>query len=402
MTEIATIATTPNLAYFTIAQTGEVVGLTSGEPGVAKTKTTEAFARATGRKVYTLIGSIREPGDVGGYPYLTKTKTPIIDPSTGNEIDVWMQLVAPKWAMDTHINGDKWIIFIDELTTCPPAVQAALLRTIAEKVVGDLPLPKETWIMAACNPPGIAANGFELEPPMANRLCHLEWQTDWEAWDRGMAAGGRFPEPNFHRLPDDWRIHLPRIGTMMTAFRRHKPALFQAYPNDRSKAGGAWPSPRSWHNAAICRAAVESIGGEPALQYRVVEGCVGFAAANEFMTWETNLDLPDPEELLVKAIKANGRKKKFSHEYPKRADKVIAMLGSVADRAINHNPNKERWEAAVTVYNWVAEQNMGKEIAVSCVQPLIDAKPKGANISGDFIDVVIPLLQKTGQLNMPG
>jgi len=50
-----------------------------------------------------------------------------------------------------------------------------MLGVITEKRVGDLPLPPETWIGAACNPAGQAAGGYELEPPMANRLYHHPW-----------------------------------------------------------------------------------------------------------------------------------------------------------------------------------------------------------------------------------
>ena len=57
----------PNLAYWTILQTGRVTPLAVGKPGMAKSKSAEAFARATGRQIYTLIGSLREPSDIGGY-----------------------------------------------------------------------------------------------------------------------------------------------------------------------------------------------------------------------------------------------------------------------------------------------------------------------------------------------
>jgi len=385
---------TPNLCYWTIAQTGRVVPLVSGIPGVAKTKTTEAFARAVDRPCYTLIGSIREPGDVGGYPYLTKTKTPVRDPITGTEIDVWMQLVAPKWAVDCH-DGKDWIVFIDELTTCPPAVQAALLRVIAEKVVGDMPLPEKTWILTACNPSGIAANGFELEPPMANRLCHLEWETDWSAWDRGMTSGLQFPEPSFTRLPENWTDGLSKTGSMFTAFRRARPNLFEDYPQDRAKAGGPWPSPRSWTNAALCATAMEAVGADPAQRYRAIDGCIG-DAGREYMTWENNLDLPDPEELLAKAAAALRAKRDFEHAYPNRADKVMAVLVSVTDRALRHNPSPKRWEAAAEIFSWVAGHQ--PELCVVCCHPLLRDMPNTSMLSGKIINHVLPLLQKVGMV----
>ena len=50
-----------------------------------------------------------------------------------------MAVMPPKWAQDCQLG--QWVLFLDELTTCPPAVQAALLGVIAENRVGDALLP---------------------------------------------------------------------------------------------------------------------------------------------------------------------------------------------------------------------------------------------------------------------
>ena len=247
-----------------------------------------------GRQCYTLIGSLREPADVGGYPYPVHGEQP------------YMAVMPPKWAQDCQ--HGQWVLFLDELTTCPPAVQAALLGVIAENRVGDAVLPDTVWKLAACNPPDCAANGSELEPPLANRLCHLTWETDVEAWQRGMGNALGFPQPSFVPLPADWEKHVGRNTALVGAFHKHKPGLLEAYPKDRAKASGAWPSIRSWTNAAICAAALEAIDTEPLLRYRAVAGCVGEEAALEFQTWEQSLDLPDPEAWLT-ARRTPGRER---------------------------------------------------------------------------------------------
>ena len=284
--------TTPNLIFWTVAQTGKVTPLVSGPPGCGKSRTIEAFARAMSRQCYTLIGSLREPADVGGYPYPVHGEQP------------YMAVMPPKWAQDCQ-NG-QWVLFLDELTTCPPAVQAALLGVIAENRVGDAVLPDTVWKLAACNPPDCAANGSELEPPLANRLCHLTWETDTEAWQRGMGNALGFPQPSFVPLPPDWEKCVGRNTGLVGAFHKHKPGLLEAYPKDRAKTSGPWPSIRSWTNAAICAAALEAIDAEPLLRYRAVAGCVGEEAALEFQTWEQSLDLPDPEVWLSQAETARA------------------------------------------------------------------------------------------------
>jgi len=52
----------------------------------------------------------------------------------------------------------------------------------------------------------------------------------------------------------------------VSAFHKHKLGPLEAYPKDRAKASGAWPSIRSWTTAAICAAALEAIGAEPLLR----------------------------------------------------------------------------------------------------------------------------------------
>jgi MoxR-like ATPase len=128
----------PNEVFWSVLQTGEAVPLAIAGPGTGKTRSVEAFGRAVGRQTYTFIGSISEPTDLGGFPL------PVAD--AGH-----MAMVPPKWAVS--MQGHPWILFLDELTCNAPAVQAAMLRVITDKRVGDFDLPKETWICSACNPP---------------------------------------------------------------------------------------------------------------------------------------------------------------------------------------------------------------------------------------------------------
>jgi len=362
----------PNLIFWTVAQTGKVTPLVSGPPGCGKSRTVEAFARAMHRQCYTLIGSLREPADVGGYPYPVQGENP------------YMAVMPPKWAQDCQ--HGQHVLFIDELTTCPPAVQAALLGVIAENRVGDAVLPDTVWKLAACNPPDCAANGSELEPPLANRLCHLTWETDVDAWQRGMGNALGFPSPSFVPLPTDWEKCIGRNTAMVAAFHKHKPGLLEAYPKERAKASGAWPSMRSWTNGAICAAAMEAIDAEPLLRYRAIAACVGEEAGLEYQNWEVNLDLPDPEVWLAQSMQCRQNGATLTLDIPPRCDQVMAVLGALVDRVKNHQlgpdgkPTPERWLAAVKCFAEVGKVWM--EPAISAAAGLYFSAPgdKGASI----------------------
>ena len=373
-----------NEAYWIAAQTG-LTPLAIGMPGVAKTQLNYAFARAVQRPMYTLIGSLRDPGDIGGYPNVHKIQT-----KSNGEL-VYMALVPPKYAVDCF-DGRDWIIFIDELTTCPPAVQAALLRVIAEKVVGDIHLPRNTWILSAANPPDQAAAGMELEAPMSNRLVHLQWQIDWESWEEGMMNRLSFPVPKFPLLPATWMDKFPEVSGMVVAFRNHRPTMFADFPNDRSKQGGPWPSPRSWTHAAQCMAAARSVNASKGVELDLVTGCVGESVAAEFYNWLESLDLPDPESLIIAARKELEGKGKMKYAHPDRPDKVIAMLSAVNSRVID-NLTAERWEAGMLVLEKAAEHS--PDVAVACAKPIATRQPAGAKITPAFVRNMFPILRKT-------
>ena len=137
-------------------------------------------------------------------------------------------------------------------------MQAALLRVVLERVVGDLTLPDAVAVVAAANPPEQAADGWDLSAPLANRLCHLAWQTDPRSVADGLAAG-RAP-PVVPVLPDGWQAEEILSRGLVAAFLHVRPALACAPPSDAASAGRGWPSPRTWEMAARLMAAAGASG----------------------------------------------------------------------------------------------------------------------------------------------
>src|SRR5436190_9232605 len=172
-----------------------------GAPGTGKTSAIRAMAAAAGWACETVIASIREPSDFAGLPIV---------------VDGGVRVAAPTWARQLASAGGAGLLFLDELSTAPPAVQAALLRVVLERVVGDLELPEEVAVVAAANPPEQAADGWDLSPPLANRFCHLDWDTDPRAFARGLAAG--FAPPVVPDLAGDWESRLPVANGLVSAF----------------------------------------------------------------------------------------------------------------------------------------------------------------------------------------
>src|SRR6202453_2516197 len=132
-----------------LAVAARVPVLLWGAPGTGKTSVVHALATALGLPAETVIASIREPSDFAGLPVVSR------DDGVAH-----VDFAPPGWARRLPAAGHG-ILFFDEISTAPPAVQAALLRVVLERTVGDLVLPAGVSVVAAANPPEQAASGWD-------------------------------------------------------------------------------------------------------------------------------------------------------------------------------------------------------------------------------------------------
>lgn len=350
-----------------IAIQAKVPVLIWGAPGTGKTSTIEALGEKLGLPVEVVIASIREPSDFSGLPIIS-----------GDSV----KMAPPAWAKRLAEEG-KGILFLDEISTAPPAVQAALLRVVLDRVVGDLPLPDGVSVIAAANPPEQAAGGWDLTPPLANRFCHIDWQINPREWVEGMMSGFSVKLPFI--LPVDWEKHLPQANALIASFVQHRPHLLFQYPKEESIAGRAWPSPRSWTMAARLLAAANSADADEETSAVLLSGMVGSGPALEFLAWKKGMDLPDPEDLLKHPDK---------FQLPLRGDQAFAVLSSVTAAALS-NLTKERWLAAWKILAAAADQG-GKDIAAVSAKSLAAVQNTKLPLPADQLREFIPVLKAGG------
>lgn len=339
-----------NWAYWIAGQTG-VIPLALGMPGVAKTESTRALSVAAGRRFLAVMLDQILPEDLGGYPVVKELEH---NGLYGVEkIEVMRRVHDEKFVM---ARLEPSIILVDELTNTGHSTQAAALQLMAEGIKG-------CWIFAAANPPEQAAAGVELTPPMVNRLCVLKWEIDRDAIKDGWRNGLSFPSPSVPLLPPHWMDYAPKWGALMCEFESHFPDLLDAYPKDPAKASQPFPSPRSWTNVIKLLAAADSVDANDEVRSALVYGCVGTAAGTQFLTWLSQQDLPNPEDILADPS---------SLRLPLRGDLAVAIMSSVLARvAANNTP--DRWERGRDVLGVAFGQS--QEIAVAAHGRLWKAKP---------------------------
>lgn len=298
-------------------QIGQPVLLWGG-PGEGKSKMIEQVADQLERPCEVVVGSVREASDFAGLPMRSGDSVTFAPPR-------W----ASRCAEDPHT-----VVFLDELTTAQPSVQAAMLRVVLEREVGDLRLADTVSFVAAANPPEMSAGGDDLAPPLANRFCHLDWEAETAHWVSGMVRGWEPAE--IPMVPDARAATEARWRALLGGFITARPSILRQVPGDIVSQGRAWPSPRTWDRAAVVAAACEAAGADKAVRSGLVAGLVGHGAAIEFLRFADTTDLPDPEDLLEDPSLLDAEA---------RSDLLLAALAGVAI-AVTVNCSEPRWHAA--------------------------------------------------------
>ncbi|MCC5950410.1 MAG: sigma 54-interacting transcriptional regulator [Nitriliruptoraceae bacterium] len=367
MTARLTPDTTTLLTLLRAAGGADVPVLLWGSPGTGKSALIRTLGRLDACHTATVIGSLREPADLAGLP--------VVQP------DGSVALAPPRWATDLRDAGGGYL-FLDELSTAPPSVQAAMLRVAMEKVVGDLVLPSATRIIAAANPVDLAAGGWELEPPTANRFLHLTHRPDLDTFVDGLTGGfdaatsGRDPEPLAPPGPDA----TARAVAQVVGFLRARPARFDDCPTQPGAGGGAWPSPRTWHALQRLLAWLPA-HLEQARRFATV-GLVGDAAGLEFLAWVRHQDLPDPAAVLDGTAPLRP---------DLRDDQLHAILSGVTTVALARG-TADAWVAA-----WEVVGQVPTDLGAVAARSLMRARPADAPLP-DAVLTLEPVLGRAGLL----
>jgi hypothetical protein len=350
-----------------IAVAAQVPVLLWGAPGTGKSSVIRALADAMGWPCETVIAAIREPSDFSGLPVV---------------VGGVVHFAPPRWAERLAAAG-RGLLFLDEISTAPPAVQAALLRVVLERVVGDIELPPDVVVVAAANPPEQSADGWDLSAPLANRFCHLAWTVEPAAFAQGLTGG--WEAPVVPPLPADWEAGIIRARSLVSAFITVRPGLACAVPTDAAGAGRGWPSPRTWDMAARLWAASDAVGASTEAETALITGCVGEGPGVELLMWEMDMDLPDPEEVLADPD---------GFDLPERGDRIYAVLSAVA-AAVAARSTPERWLAGWRVLGRAGEQ--APDVAAVAARVLAQCRPPGA-VAPPEVKLFAPLLKDAGLL----
>lgn len=157
-----------NASIFSVLKVSEISGipvLLLSNPGIGKTTTVYMFAKQRGYKVVELRGNSTTAEEVNGYDVAPKDVT-FDRPTAACHL-------RPSWfeeVLKNKDNGEKTLLFLDEITTANEFVQAALLKLIFDRACGRESLPDDTLIVSAGNYSSNLTTSMSLLPPVMNRF----------------------------------------------------------------------------------------------------------------------------------------------------------------------------------------------------------------------------------------
>ena len=235
-----------------------------GPPGIGKSDIVKQIGDDFGRPVIDVRLALWEPTDIKGIPYYNSDQGQM----------VW----APPAELPTDPDS-KAIIFLDELNSAPPAVQAAAYQLILNRKVGTYQLPDGVDLVAAGNREGDRGVTYRMPAPLANRFVHLEAKVDFDDWQ-------------------DWatlnKIHPDVVGYVGFA----KQDLYDFDPKSASKA---FATPRSW---SFVSDLLEDDDVDVDTLTNLIAGAVGDGLAAKFMAHRKIAGkLPKASEILDGKVK---------------------------------------------------------------------------------------------------
>jgi hypothetical protein len=166
------------------------------------------------------------------------------------------------------------VLFLDEMNSSAPAVQAAGYQLILNRRVGKYVLPDNVVIVAAGNRESDKGVTYRMPTPLANRFVHLEMRVDHASWEQWATAN---------------KIHKDVVGYIGFA----KQDLFDF---DSRSPSRAFATPRSWSFVSqFC----ESDNCTDQELTDLIAGTVGEGIAIKFMAHrKVSGQMPKPSEVL--------------------------------------------------------------------------------------------------------
>jgi hypothetical protein len=184
---------------------------------------------------------------------------------------------------------DYIVLFLDEMNSAAPSVQAAAYQLILNRRVGQYKLPDNVMIVAAGNRDADKGVTYRMPAPLANRFIHLELAVNFDDWFQWSVVNN---------------IHTDVVGYLTFS----KKDLYDFDPKSPSRS---FATPRTW---SFVSELIEDDLDETTTT-DLVAGAIGEGLALKFMAHrKVASSMPNPSDILAGKVK-EMRTKEISAMY---------------------------------------------------------------------------------------
>ena len=316
-----------------------------GAPGIGKSELVQQIVDSGelgNAHMIDLRLALMEPTDLRGYPFRNPE----------NNLMEW----APPADLPTQEMADAHdtiVLFLDELNSAPPSVQAAAYQLVLNKRIGQYNLPTNVKIVAAGNRETDRGVTYRMPSPLANRFRHINMEVNFEDWSIWATNN---------------KVHQDVIGYLTYS----KADLFDFDPKTSSQA---FATPRSWNYVSEI---LNTEGFDNATDFQQkaeVAGAIGEGMAIKFCEHrKIASQLPNPEDVLnAKVKKLDIKEKSAQYSF------AIGLCYELAD--LSENGSEEAFDEGVDYFFEFIMQNFEPELVIYSAKTVladhdIDIKPR--------------------------
>ena len=257
-----------------------------GPPGIGQSEVVrqmaDKVAELTGKKSVVTMASLllMSPVDLRGIPTKDEvTVTGADGVEVKEQVARWLRPLI--FQMDPSDDVINWL-FLDELASAPPNVQAAAYQIVLDRRVGEHQFPKNCAVIAASNRVTDRAVAYKMPKPLANRFTHYEMTVSPDDWVTWAIQNGVRPE--------------------IIGYIRFNPDRLMDF--DPATDDVAFATPRSWelaHQVMVdCEELAKYTGGKLIdAAYPHLAGAISARIATDFKTYtDVYASLPDWRDIV--------------------------------------------------------------------------------------------------------
>ena len=234
-----------------------------GPPGIGKSEVVSEITDELNGLMIDLRMAQMEPTDIRGIPFFNKD---ISKMDWAEPVDLPDEALASQYPIV--------VLFLDEMNSAPPAVQAAGYQLILNRRVGKYRLPDNVVIVAAGNRDSDKGVTYRMPMPLANRFIHLEMRPDFNAWQNWAV---------------NKNIHKDVVGYL--SFAKNDIYDFNAKSSSR-----AFATPRSW---VFVSQLLDDDDTDTDTLHNLIAGAIGEGLAIKFMAHrKVAARMPNPTDIL--------------------------------------------------------------------------------------------------------